>query len=119
MVKDEKLSAAVLAAAKAIDGKFGQDIKVLDISEISTLSDYFIIATAGNPNQLKAVCHEAEKALHQHGIRMLHSEGMSTGGWVLLDFGAVVIHMFGKDERDFYNLERVWGDAVNVDWEQM
>jgi ribosome-associated protein len=115
MERDERLHAAVLAAAKAVDGKFGMDIRVLDITALSTLSDYFIIATANNPNQMRAICGEVDEALRKHGIRLLHSEGMNAGGWVLLDFGSVVVHLFGKEEREFYNLERVWGDAAVVD----
>ena len=114
MAKDEKLLAAVTDAAKAIDDKFGQDIKILDIGELSVISDYFIIATATNPNQARAICHEAEAALRKHGIRMLHSEGMNTGGWTLMDFGPVIIHLFDKDQREYYNLERLWSDAVIV-----
>ena len=114
MAKDEKLLAAVMDAGKAIDGKFGQDIKILDISGLSALCDYFIISTANNPNQMKAICQAAEDALRKHGIRLIHSEGMNSGGWVLLDFGAIVIHMFGKEERVFYNLERIWGDAEEI-----
>jgi ribosome-associated protein len=116
LAKDEKLLDAVNAAVKSIDDKFGYDIKVLDISEISTLADYFIICTANNPNQIKAICTEAENTLYKHGVRLIHSEGMNAaaGGWVLLDFGSVVMHVFGKEEREFYNIERVWADAILV-----
>jgi len=114
MERDEKLHAAVLAAAKAIDGKFGMDIKTLEITHLSSLSDYFIIATANNQSQMRAICDEVEMTFRKHDIRLLHSEGINTGGWVLLDFGVVVVHLFGKEEREFYNLERVWGDAVTI-----
>ena len=79
MAKDEQLLAAVMDAARAIDLKFGHDIRILNIGGISTLSDYFIIATANNPNQMKAICDEADKALAKHGIRMTHSEGINAG----------------------------------------
>lgn len=115
MLNKEKELAAVLAARKAIDDKFGKEIKVLDISGVSVLADYFIIATVGNPNQTRAVCEVAEEALHKHGVRLLHSEGMGdSGGWVLLDFGSIVIHLFDKEVRSFYNLERIWGDAAEI-----
>lgn len=111
----EKLLTAVMAAAKAIDDKFGMDIKILDISGISVLADYFLIATANNPNQTRAMCHEAEGALRDHGIPVIHSEGINDATWALMDFGAIVVHIFNKDQRDHYNLERLWGDAVPVE----
>jgi ribosome-associated protein len=105
---------AVKAAAKALDDKFGQDIVVLDISEISPLADFFIIATGSNPNQLKAMCDAAEEALFKNGQKLNHSEGLQSGNWVLLDFGNIIVHIFDKENRDFYNLERIWGDAKPV-----
>lgn len=115
MHNDTKLLEAVKAVYKAIDDKFGEDIRILDISGISVLSDFFIIATSNNPNQLKAICDEAELALHKSGLRLLHSEGVGAGGWALLDFGTIVVHIFGKEEREYYNLERIWGDAEVVE----
>ena len=115
MPKDEKLLEAAKAARKALDDKFGLEIKLLDISEISVLSDYFLIATAGNHNQMRAMCDEIEQALYKHGIRLLHSEGTGGGGWALLDFGSIIVHIFDKESRLYYNLERIWGDAAQVD----
>ncbi|MDR1703551.1 MAG: ribosome silencing factor [Clostridiales bacterium] len=114
MAKDEKLFAAAVAAYKALDEKFGQDIKLLDISGISVLGDYFLITTAGNQNQMRALCDAVELALHNHGIRLLHSEGVNTGGWALLDFGSVIVHIFDKESRGYYNLERIWSDAEEI-----
>ena len=110
-MNDEKLLEAVIDAAKAIDDKFGRDIKILDISQVAMICDYFIIATAGSPNQTRALCDAAEQTLHKQGIRLLHSEGINTVGWVLLDFGSVVVHIFDQEQREYYNLERLWGDA--------
>jgi ribosome-associated protein len=107
----ENLLEAVSDCAKAIDEKFGQDIKILDVSKLSALCDYFIIATAGNPNQARAIYHAAEDALKKHGIKLLHSEGVNDTGWALLDFGVIILHLFDKEQREFYDLERLWSDA--------
>ena len=116
MAKDEKLLAAVMDAAKAIDDKFGLDIKILDISGLTLMGDYFLIATANNPNQMRAICHAADEALEKNKIKLLHSEGAGgEGGWVLMDFGSVIVHIFDKDQRDYYNLERLWSDAEQIE----
>ena len=98
---------AVKVAYKALEDKFAIDIKVLDIKKISSVADYFIIASASNPNQLRAMTDEVDEQLYKVGFRLNHS-------WILLDFGNIVVHLFNKEDRDFYNLERLWGDAKIV-----
>ncbi|GHV39037.1 ribosomal silencing factor RsfS [Clostridia bacterium] len=104
----------IQAVYSAIDAKFGKDIVVLKVSEISVLADYFIIATAGNPAQLRAMADAAEEALSKHNVYLRHSEGYNTSKWVLLDFGDIIAHLFLAEDREFYNLERVWGDAEKI-----
>ncbi|MDR0904751.1 MAG: ribosome silencing factor [Oscillospiraceae bacterium] len=102
-------------AVRALDSKKAQDIKVLKTRDLTVLADYFIICTATSTTQIKTLADEAEKALRDRGEDIPRTEGYRSGGWVLVDFGAVVIHLFLKDLREFYNLERLWGDAETVD----
>ena len=102
---------AVTALREALDTKFGQDIVVMDLRGISTIADYFVIATGSSQPQLAALADTAEETLLAHGLQLSHREGINTGNWVLLDFGSVIVHLFDKENRQFYNLERVWGDA--------
>ena len=104
----------VKAAWRALDDKFGTDIIVLDIHSISTIADCFIIASGSNQSQIKAMAEEVEDRLSKLGLRLHHTEGMRTMNWVLLDFGTIVIHIFDKENRGFYNLERIWSDAALI-----
>lgn len=99
----------------AIDSKKAKDIKLLKTKEITILADYFVICTAGSTTQLKTLSDEIEKVLEENGVIPLRREGNRTCGWVLLDFGSVVVHLFLEETRDFYTLERLWGDAEDVD----
>jgi ribosome-associated protein len=109
------MTEAVKIAYKALDDKFGQDIVVLNISTISVMSDYFMIATGKNASQIKAMTDEVMDQLHKVGLRERHTEGYGSAQWVLLDFGDLIIHIFDEDNREFYNLERVWSDAAVID----
>lgn len=92
------------------------DIKIINISRISPLADYFIVASANNSSQLKAIAEEVEEKLFKEaGISKKHSEGTQTKSWILLDFGDIVIHLFNKEDREFYNIERIWADADFID----
>ena len=103
----------------ALDSKKARDIKLLRTSEITILADYFVICTAGSTTQLKTLSDEVEKVLKENGEIPLRREGHRSGGWVLIDFGCVVVHLFLQEERDFYTLERLWGDAEDVDISSM
>jgi len=103
----------------ALDSKKARDIKLLRTSEITILADYFVICTAGSTTQLKTLSDEVEKILKENGELPLRREGHRSGGWVLIDFGCVVVHLFLKDVREFYSLERLWGDAEDVDISSM
>ena len=104
-----------LAAAKALDDKKGQEIKVLETGELTTLADYFVICSATSTTQIKALADECERVLKLAGETPHHIEGHRGGTWVLLDFSSVVIHIFNDEARKFYDLERLWSDARPVD----
>lgn len=102
-------------AVQVLDSKKARDITVLKTEKVSSLADYFIIATAGSSTHGKTLVEETEKHLTQLGEPPLRREGYRSGSWVLLDFGCVVVHIFLDETRKFYNLERLWSDAVSVD----
>lgn len=103
------------AAVKALDKKKGKNLQVLKTGELTTLADYFVLCTAGSTTQIKALCDICEETVEQAGGELHHKEGFRDGGWVLLDFSDVVVHVFLEEERDFYDLERLWADAQPVD----
>ena len=104
-----------LQVAKALDEKKGMNIKLLKIDQISTLADYFLICTGTSNTHVKTLCDYAEYAMEQVGEPMLGREGHRGNSWELLDYGSVVVHVFTDEAREFYNLERLWADAENVD----
>ena len=103
------------AIVRALDSKKARDITVLKTEQVSVLADYFVICTAGSTTQIKTLSDETGKALSELGEAPLRSEGYRSGGWVLLDFGCVVVHLFLQETRQFYDLERLWSDAPRVD----
>ncbi|HEX3032542.1 MAG TPA: ribosome silencing factor [Bacillota bacterium] len=108
------LEIAGIAAAAAEDKK-ARDVKTLQIKELSIITDYFVICSANSTTQVKAIADNIEEKLEEQDIRVLHREGMREGRWILLDYGSVVVHVFQEDERTYYNLERLWGDAKTVE----
>ena len=102
-------------AVVALDGKKAQDIKLLRTRDVTILADYFVICTANSTTQLKTLTDEVEKVLKEKGEAALRREGHRNGGWILLDFACVVVHLFLREAREFYTLERLWGDAEDVD----
>ena len=100
-------------AYTALDDKKGEDIQVIDISKVSVLADYFIIANGNSDSQVQALVENVEEELHKAGCSVKQREGNT--GWVLLDFGDVIIHIFDKENRLFYDLERIWRDGPKVD----
>lgn len=110
---DSKIMA--LELAKALDSKKGQDIQVLKTGDLTTLADYFVICTATSTTQIKALADACEKNLKEQGEPPHHVEGHRGGTWVLMDFSAVVVHIFDDEARKFYDLERLWQDAEKVD----
>ena len=106
-------------AYKALDDKKGEDIKIIDISTVSTIADYFIIANGSNENQVRALVESVEDELAKAGFIVKQREGYGLGNWVLLDFGSIIVHVFDKENRLFYDLERIWRDGKYVDVENL
>ena len=104
-----------LTIAKALDDKKGQDIKVLETGALTTLADYFVLCTATSSTQIKALGDECEKVMKEAGELPHHIEWHRGGTWVLLDFSSVVVHIFNDEARKFYDLERLWRDAAELD----
>ena len=104
-----------LECVRALDAKKGRDIKLLEPGELTTLADYFVICSATSTTQIKALADACEKALKDAGEPPHHIEGHRGGTWVLLDFSSVVVHIFNEEARKFYDLERLWSDAVPMD----
>lgn len=104
-----------LTIAKVLDSKKGMDIKVLETAELTTLADYFVICAATSTTQIKALSEECEKVMKEQGEPPHHIEGHRGGTWVLLDFSSVVVHIFMDETRKFYDLERLWSDAKEMD----
>lgn len=108
-------STLLQSAYKAIDDKHGEDIVVLNMQDISLLADYFIIAHGNSDRQVQAIARELQEIAEKEGFEIRRVEGFDAARWVLVDLGDVVAHVFHKDERAYYNLERLWGDAPQLD----
>lgn len=105
-----------IIAAKALDEKKGKEISALEITDLTTLADFFVIATGSSNTQINALCDAVEKALkEQAGEAPLHREGHRDGTWVLLDYGCLAVHVFSQEAREFYDLERLWADGKPLD----
>ena len=105
----------VKLAVAALEDKKAADIKVLDISEISVIADFFIIATGANEPQIKAMVDNVDEVLSKHGIKPKSTEGYNNANWVLLDYGDIIIHIFDEENRSFYDLERIWRDGKEIE----
>ena len=95
--------------------KKGRDIKLLHVADKTIIADYFVICTAGSASQIKSLSDEAGRKLTELGEAPRRVEGYRDGGWVLMDFGCVIVHLFLEEARGFYDLERLWSDAPEVD----
>ena len=104
-----------LTLARALDSKKGKNIRVLEINNVTTLADYFVLCTGTSAPQLKALADAGEKAMKEAGILPHHIEGHRGGTWVLMDFSSVVVHIFMDEARKFYDLERLWADGKPLD----
>lgn len=102
-------------ATNTLDNKKGLDVKLLEVTEITVLADFFVIATATSSTHLQALCDELEFKLKEKSVMPHHVEGHKAGGWVLLDYGSVIVHVFTQEAREFYALERLWNDATVVE----
>ena len=102
-------------AAKALDDKMGLDIRAIEITDVSTLADYFLICTATSNTHVRTLCDAVDEVLDVAGEKLLNREGHRSGTWVLMDYGCVVVHVFTEETRAFYDLERLWQDGREVD----
>ena len=101
-------------ACNALDEKKAEDIRVIDISEVSTIADYFIIATGTNTNQIQALVDAVDEALVKNGQSARQVEGSRNSSWVLMDYNDIIIHLFSCEDRLFYDLERIWKDGKTI-----
>ena len=108
-----------LKAARALSDKKGREIQVLEIGDLTTLADYFVLCTATSTTQIKALSDVCEEAMERNGERVHHIEGHRDGSWLLMDFSCVIVHVFTDEARKFYDLERLWGDAQEEDLSQV
>ncbi|MBR0143328.1 MAG: ribosome silencing factor [Clostridia bacterium] len=106
-------------ACRAADSKMATDIEALDIRELTTIADYFVILTGSSAAQIRAITEEIERKLKEAGETPLSVEGLSASSWVLMDYGSVVIHVFRKEMREFYAIERLWNDAPRIGAEEL
>jgi ribosome-associated protein len=95
-----------------IFSKKGYDVKILDLRNLTAVADYFIICTGDSDTHVKAIADEVDKRMRDVGVKSWHTEGYRSLSWVLIDFVDIVVHVFKKETRDFYNLDKLWGDAV-------
>ena len=102
-------------AVKALEDKKGEEIRVIDISEVSVLADYFIIANGSNANQLAAMRDAVDEVFYKSGIHARQVEGNSSSTWILIDYNDVIVHLFDKEDRLFYDLERIWKDGKIIE----
>ena len=113
MEKDRSLEMAKLAIT-ALEDKKAENIRVIDISQVSVIADYFIIAGGNNRSQIQALCDHVEQTLGRAGMPVKQIEGYDTANWVLLAFGDVIVHIFDRENRLLYDLERIWRDGKPV-----
>ena len=108
-----------LLAVEALEDKKAEDITIIDISEVSVLADYFFIADGSNRNQVQAMADSAEEALGRAGYDAKQIEGYQSANWILMDYKDIIVHVFSKEDRAFYDLERIWRDGKQISKEDL
>ncbi len=106
-------------AYDALDEKLGEDIEILKIDEISVIADYLVIANGDNPNQIRAMLEQVEQRMTEAGFISKRVEGNAKSTWILMDYGDVIVHIFSREDRLFYDLERIWRDGKRIDRETL
>ncbi len=106
-------------AYTALADKKGEDIKIIDISNVSVLADYFIIASGANRNQIQAMADQVQNELAKEEVQVRQIEGYQTANWILMDYGDIIIHIFSSEDRLFYDLERIWRDGASIAVEEL
>ena len=110
---DSKEMVKVMVAA--LQDKKAEDIRIIDISNVSVIADYFVIANGNNPNQIQAMVDNVEEQMYKSGFDDPKVEGYNSASWILLDYHDVILHVFSEEERAFYNIERIWRDGKEID----
>ena len=109
----------VKLAIEALEDKKAEDIKVIDISNVSVMADYFLIAGGSNSSQIQALSNNVEEKLGRAGYPVKQVEGYEQANWILLDFGDIIVHVFDKENRLLYDLERIWRDGKMIDTDSL
>ena len=102
-------------AIDALEDKKAEDIRIIDISHISTIADYFIIAAGSNKSQIQAMADNVSEKLAKQGCHLKQMEGYQNANWILMDFQDIIIHIFDRENRLFYDLERIWRDGISIE----
>lgn len=102
------------ALYKELDDKQAEDIMMIDVKNITSICDYFVIASADNVRKVKAIADHAEDFLKNNDLELRAKEGIDSAKWILLDFGNIILHIFENEERDYYNIEKIWKDGINI-----
>ena len=112
---DNKTKEFAVLAVEALEDKKAEDIAIIDISEVSVITDYFIIAGGNNKSQIQALSDVVDEKLGRAGLPLKQIEGYNNANWILLDFGDIIVHIFDKENRLFYDLERIWCDGKKIE----
>lgn len=112
---ENKVYETMKLAVDALEDKKAEDIRAIDISEVSVMADVFLIAGGNNRSQIQALCDNVEEKLGRAGCPVRQIEGYDTANWVLMDFGDIIVHIFDKENRLLYDLERLWRDGRELD----
>jgi len=115
----ERAKMIVKKAYAALSDKKGEDIKVIEIGKLSTVADYFIIANGSNAPHVESLVDNVEEELIKENIHAERIEGVKSSGWILMDYNDVVVHVFSKEDRLFYDLERIWRDGKEINVEEL
>lgn len=116
---ENNIKELVKATIKALEDKKAEDIKVIDISDISTIADYFIIASGSNRSQIQTLADNVEETLGRMGCTLKQAEGYDNANWILMDYKDIIVHIFDRDNRLFYDLERIWRDGKPMELEDL
>lgn len=116
---DERALELACRIARALDNKKAEHLEVLDLREVTLLADYFVMASGFARVQIQSLADQALESARKAGFRCRSVEGYDDSGWVLLDFNDVVVHLMTEESRDYYRLERLWGDSPRTDWKQL
>ena len=116
---DKKAKEMARLAYKALEDKKAEDIRVINIEKVSVLADYFLIASGMNKNQVQAMADNVDEILHKAGYPSKQMEGYQTANWILMDYGDISVHVFDRENRLFYDLERIWRDGESISLEEL